>query len=151
MPNAVQSEISVMNISNLKMTDKDYFATIIANQILGGDFNSYLNMNLREKHAWTYGASSSIIGNKRVSTFSASSQVRNAVTDSAVVQFMSEINRIRTEKVSEEMLRNVKAGYVGRFVMQIEKPQTVATYALRTKTQGLPEDFYEIILKTSTL
>jgi predicted Zn-dependent peptidase len=148
MPNAVQSEISVMNISNLKMTDKDYFATIIANQILGGDFNSYLNMNLREKHAWTYGASSSITGNKRLSTFRAASQVRNAVTDSAVVQFMSEINRIRTEKVSDEMLRNVKAGYVGRFVMQIQKPQTVATYALRTKTQGLSDDFYENYIKS---
>ncbi len=148
MPNAVQSEISVMNISNLKMTDKDYFATIIANQILGGDFNSYLNMNLREKHAWTYGASSSISGNKRLSTFRAASQVRNAVTDSAVVQFMSEINRIRTEKVSDEMLRNVKAGYVGRFVMQIQKPQTVATYALRTKTQGLSDDFYENYIKS---
>ena len=148
MPNAVQSEISVMNISNLKMTDKDYFATIIANQILGGDFNSYLNMNLREKHAWTYGASSSITGNKRISTFRAASQVRNAVTDSAVVQFMSEINRIRTEKVSDEMLRNVKAGYVGRFVMQIQKPQTVATYALRTKTQGLSDDFYENYIKS---
>jgi len=29
------------------MTDKDYFAALVANQILGGDFNSYLNMNLR--------------------------------------------------------------------------------------------------------
>jgi zinc protease len=148
MPNAVQSEISVMNLSNLKMTDKDYFPTIIANQILGGEFNSYLNMNLREKHAWTYGASSSVIGNKRISTFKATSQVRNAVTDSAVVQFMSEIKRIRTEKVTEEMLENVKAGYVGRFVMQIQKPQTVAAYALRTKTQGLSDDFYENYIKS---
>ncbi|MSP85545.1 MAG: insulinase family protein, partial [Flavobacteriaceae bacterium] len=85
MPNAVQSEISLQNTVNLKMNDKDYFATIVANQILGGDFNSYLNMNLREAHGWTYGARSSIGGSKYVSTFSASTQVRNAVTDSAVV------------------------------------------------------------------
>jgi zinc protease len=147
MPNAVQSEIALQNTVNLKMTDKDYFAAIIANQILGGDFNSYLNMNLREKHAWTYGARSSISGSKYVTAFKASTQVRNSVTDSAVVEFLKEFKRIRTEKVSDEMLANVKAGYVGRFVMQIEKPQTVATYALRTRTQKLPDDFYENYIK----
>ncbi len=147
MPNAVQSEIALQNTVNLKMNDKDYFATIVANQILGGDFNSYLNMNLREAHGWTYGARSSIGGSKYVSTFRASTQVRNAVTDSAVVEFFKEIKKIRTEKVTDEMLANVKAGYVGKFVMQIEKPQTVAGYALRIKTQGLPEDFYENYIK----
>ncbi|WP_338407376.1 pitrilysin family protein [uncultured Flavobacterium sp.] len=147
MPNAVQSEIALQNTVNLKMNDKDYFATIVANQILGGDFNSYLNMNLREAHGWTYGARSSIGGSKYVSTFRASTQVRNAVTDSAVVEFFKEIKKIRTEKVADEMLANVKAGYVGKFVMQIEKPQTVAGYALRIKTQGLPEDFYENYIK----
>jgi hypothetical protein len=147
MPNAVQSEIALQNTVNLKMNDKDYFATIVANQILGGDFNSYLNMNLREAHGWTYGARSSIGGSKYISTFRASTQVRNAVTDSAVVEFFKEIKKIRTEKVTDEMLANVKAGYVGKFVMQIEKPQTVAGYALRIKTQGLPEDFYENYIK----
>ena len=147
MPNAVQSEVAVLNISNLKMTDPDYFAVLIANQILGGDFNSYINMNLREAHGWTYGARSSISGDKRVSTFSASTQVRNAVTDSAVVEIMKEYKKIRTEKVAEDMLASVKAGYIGRFVMQIEKPQTVAGYALRIQSQGLPADFYENYIK----
>ncbi|HRZ75663.1 MAG TPA: pitrilysin family protein, partial [Flavobacterium sp.] len=112
--NAVQSEISAVHITKLKMTDKDYFAAIVANQILGGDFNSYLNMNLREAHGWTYGARSGLRGNKYVGNFSASTQVRNAVTDSAVVEILKEIKRIRTEKVSEETLKNVKAGYIGK-------------------------------------
>lgn len=142
-PNAVQSEISINNIVKLKMTDNDYFAAILANQILGGDFNSYLNMNLREAHGWTYGARSSIRGNKYTTNFRASTQVRNAVTDSAVVEFMKEIKRIRTEKVTDDVLKNVKAGYIGNFVMQIEKPATVARYALQTRTQNLPADFYE--------
>ena len=147
MPNAVQSEIAVVNISNLKMSDPDYFAVLIANQILGGDFNSYINMNLREVHAWTYGARTSISGDKRIGTFSASTQVRNAVTDSAVVEIMKEYKKIRTEKVAEDMLASVKAGYIGRFVMQIEKPQTVAGYALRIQSQGLSTDFYENYIK----
>ena len=150
MPNAVQSEVTAVNLTTLKMTDPDYFATIVANQIFGGDFNSYINMNLREKHGWTYGARSSVNGDKYISRFEASTQVRNAVTDSTVVEIMKEMKRIRSEKVTDEMLANVKAGYIGRFVMQIEKPQTVATYALRTQTQGLPADFYENYIKNIT-
>ena len=148
MPNAVQSEVSAVNLVNLKMTDSDYFAAIIANQILGGDFNSYINMNLREAHGWTYGARSSIAGDKYISKFEASTQVRNAVTDSTVVEIFKEFKKIRTEKVSNEMLASVKAGYIGRFVMQIEKPQTIAGYALRIQTQNLSDDFYENYIKS---
>lgn len=148
VPNAVQSEISLVNIVNLKMSDPDFFPAVIANQILGGDFNSYLNMNLREQHAWTYGASSNIGSGKYVTKFKASSAVRNSVTDSAVAEFVKEIKRIRTEKVSEDVLKNVKAGYIGRFVMQVEKPQTVARYALNIETEKLPEDFYEKYIQT---
>ena len=148
MPNAVQSEITILNTVNLKMTDADYFPVILANQVYGGDFNSYLNMNLREAHGWTYGARSSIGFDKNLySKFKANTQVRNAVTDSAVVQALKELKRIRTEKVTDEVLNNVKAGYVGKFVMQVEKPVTVARYALNIETEGLPADFYENYIK----
>ncbi len=147
MPNAAQTELALINLADLKMTDPDYFAVLVANQILGGDFNSYLNMNLREKHAWTYGARTAISGNKYLSDFAATTQVRNTVADSAIVESLKEIKRIKNELVSEETLKNVKAGYVGKFVMQVEKPQTVANYALKIKTQNLPEDFYENYLK----
>lgn len=148
MPNAVQSEITLFNTVNLKMGDADFFPVILANQVFGGDFNSYLNMNLREKHGWTYGARSSVGFDKNMySQFRANTQVRNAVTDSAITQALYELNRIRTEKVTEEALNNVKAGYIGRFVMQVEKPSTVARYALNIETEGLPADFYENYIK----
>ena len=148
MPNAVQSEVILMNTVSLKMSDPDFFPVILANQVFGGDFNSYLNMNLREAHGWTYGASSYVDANKYInSKFVASTQVRNSVTDSAVVEALKELKRIRTEKVSDEMLNNVKAGYIGRFVMQVEKPATVARYAVNSLTQGLPADFYENYIK----
>ena len=147
MPNAVQSEIAVVNTVNLKMGDPDFFPSIIANQILGGDFNSYLNMNLREAKAWTYSAYSNMGYGKFVDKFIATSSVRNAVTDSAVVEFVREIKRIRSEKVTEESLKNIKAGYIGRFVMNIEKPQTIARYALNIETENLPADFYENFIR----
>ncbi|TDD96638.1 insulinase family protein [Flavobacterium cellulosilyticum] len=148
VPNAVQSEISLVNTINLKMSDPDFFAAVIATNILGGDFNSYLNMNLREKHGWTYGASTMLGSGKYVSKLKSASAVRNVVTDSAVVEFIKEIKKIRNEKVSEELLNNVKAGYIGRFVMQVQKPQTVARYALNIETENLPANFYENYIKS---
>jgi predicted Zn-dependent peptidase len=147
VPNAVQSEISLVNTFNLKMSDADFLPAAIATYILGGDFNSYLNMNLREKNAWTYGANSTIGSGRYISKIRSSSAVRNMVTDSAVVEFIKEIKKIRTEKVSEELLNNVKSAYIGRFVMQVEKPQSVARYALNIETEGLPADFYENYIK----
>ncbi len=146
-PNAVQSEIALVNLSNLKMTDKEYFSVLLANQILGGGGEGRLFLNLREKHGWTYGAYSSIGAGKYINKFRSSASVRNTVTDSAVVEFFNELKRIKTELVSEEDLKNAKAKYVGNFVMQIEKPSTIAGYALNKETQGLPDDFYENYIK----
>ncbi|MCK0123325.1 insulinase family protein [Gelidibacter sp. F2691] len=147
MPNAVQSNISLTNNVNLKMNHPDYHAVLIANKILGGGFGSYLNMNLREKHAYTYGARSGVDADKYVGRFTASTAVRNMVTDSAVVQTLKEINRIKNEPVEAEALRNAKAKYVGDFVLALESPQTVARYALNIKLNNLPKDFYETFLQ----
>lgn len=147
MPNAVQSEISVINTSNLKMTNKDYFAALLANQILGGGGEGRLFLNLREKHGWTYGSYSSIGSGKYTTKFKATASVRNTVTDSAIVEIFNEIKKMRTDLVSDEDLKNAKAKYVGNFVMQIEKPETIAFYALNKETQNLPDDFYENYIK----
>lgn len=145
--NAVQSEVALVNLSKLKMIDKDYFAAILANQILGGGGEGRLFLNLREKHGWTYGSYSSLSSGKYIGKFKSGASVRNAVTDSAVVEIFNEIKRIRTELVSDEDLKNAKAKYVGNFVMQIEKPETIARYALNKETESLPADFYENYIK----
>lgn len=147
VPNAVQSEISVNNIVNLKMTDPDYFAVLLANYILGGGSDGYLFMNLREGHGWTYGAYSGISADKYTTDFSATAAVRNAVTDSALVEMLKEVKRIRTTLPTAKELELAKAKYIGNFVMTAEKPQTVAGFALREKTQSLPADFYENYIK----
>jgi predicted Zn-dependent peptidase len=148
MPNAVQSNISLTNNVDLKMNDEDYHAVLIANKILGGGFNSYLNMNLREEHGYTYGARSNV-GTSRwnASRFTAGAAVRNAVTDSAVVETLKEINRIKTEALEADALANAKAKYVGDFVLALERPQTVANYALNIKLNNLPKDFYTTYLE----
>lgn len=143
MPNATQSNITITNNVALKQSDDDYFAALMANNILGGGGEGYLFKNLREDKGYTYGAYSRL-GSSRygVARFSASAKVRNKVTDSAVVEFLKEIKRIRTEPVKEQTLQNAKAKYVGNFVMALERPQTIANYALNIKRSNLPEDFY---------
>jgi hypothetical protein len=132
---------------DLKMNNPDYHAVLIANKILGGGFNSYLNMNLREEHGYTYGARSGIDADKYVGQFSASTAVRNMVTDSSVVNMLKEIKRIKTEPVSADDLKNAKAKYVGDFVLALESPQTIARYALNIKLNDLPKDFYATYLQ----
>ncbi len=148
MPHAVQSNISLTNNVNRKISDSDYFAVLIANKILGGGFNSYLNMNLREEHGYTYGARSSIgVDKYTASRFSAGASVRNEVTDSAVVQTLKEIDRIKKEPVDADALKNAKAKYVGDFVLSLENPSTIAYNALTVKVNDLPDDFYTTYLE----
>lgn len=147
MPNAVQSEIAVQNVVDLKMGDDDYFPSLLANNILGGGMRSYLNASLREDKGYTYGARSSIGADKYASRFRAGASVRNAVTDSAVTVFLDQLKRIRNEKVDHEEIEISKAEYVGEFVMALERPETIARYALNILTEDLPEDFYTTYLE----
>jgi predicted Zn-dependent peptidase len=148
MPNATQSNITITNNVPLKQNDDDYFAALMANNILGGGGEGYLFKNLREDKGYTYGAYSSLGASRYgVSNFEASAKVRNAVTDSAVVEFLKEIKRIRTEPVDAQRLKDAKTKYVGNFVMALESPQTIANYALSIKRNNLPADFYSNYLE----
>jgi len=147
MPEASQSQVDVLSTTKLQMSDADYHAVLVANQIFGGDFNSHLNMNLREVNGFTYGARSELRPSKYISMFRAGAKVRNEVADSTVIEIMKELKKIRTVKVSDKELQTVKASYAGKFVMAVEKPETVARYALNIKKNELPADFYETYLE----
>jgi zinc protease len=144
MPNAVQSEVVVQSTTHLKKKDADYFPVLMANSILGGGGEARLFLNLREDKGYTYGSYSSIGNNKRTATrFRATASVRNEVTDSAVVELLREIKRMRTDLVSESELKKAKAKYVGSFVRSLENPATIAQFALEIATEGLDQDFYK--------
>ncbi|MUU79857.1 M16 family metallopeptidase [Winogradskyella endarachnes] len=148
VPDATQSNLSVTNNVNLKMNDPDYHAALITNNILGGGGEGYLFKNLREDKAYTYGAYSRL-GTDRygASRFNATAKVRNEVTDSAIVETLKEIKRIRTEPVDAQLLEDAKQKYIGNFVMALERPQTIANYALNIELNNLPEDFYSTYLQ----
>lgn len=146
VPTAVQSIINVGNVTSLKMNDASYFPATLANYILGGGGEARLFMNLREKNGFTYGAYSSMTASKYSPQFSANASVRNEVTDKAVKEFMNELNGISTVKPEE--LANAKAKLKGNFIMSLEKPETIARFAVSQKTQNLPDNFYTNYLKS---
>ncbi len=148
MPNAVQSEISVISTAAIDKNHPDYYALTIANQILGGGGEARLFLNLREDKGYTYGSYSRYTFNhKTKSQMRAFAAVRNAVTDSAVVELLYEIDRMNKKIVTQEELELVKEKYAGSLIRSMENPQNIANFAYNIKTQKLPSNFYNILLK----
>ncbi len=145
---AKQSVIEVTYAVNMKPGTKDVIPASVMNEILGGgNFGSRLFQNLREDKAYTYGAYSSLRSDKLVGRFTASASVRNAVTDSALVEMIKEMKRIRDEKVPEEEIETIKNVIAGSFSRALENPQTIAHFALNTAMYNLPDDYYKTYLK----
>jgi zinc protease len=145
--NSVQSEIRVSYPVDLKKGAPDLVKANLMNVILGSGFSARLNQNLREKHAYTYGAGSSLSSDMIVGSFTAQTSVRNEVTDSAVYQIMYELGRITQEPVTDEELASAKAYITGSFARSLEQPQTIANFALNIERYNLPKDYYATYLQ----
>jgi zinc protease len=145
-PNSVQSVISIVNAVDLKIGSPEAIKARITNDILGGNDARLFN-NLREKHGYTYGANSYLSADKLIGKFSANASVRNTVTDSSVAEMMKEIKGMLNSKPSEDELNKTKNAIEGLFVFSLEKPQTVADFAINTARYNLPGDYYTNYLK----
>lgn len=144
---AVQSVINICYPVDLPVGSDDAMKVKAANMILGGSATGRLFMNLREDKAYTYGAYSSINPDKLVGSFTASTKVRTSVTDSAITEILNEMKKIRNEKVSEKELETAKALLGGDFIRSLERPATVANFAINAAIYNLPKDYYKNYLK----
>lgn len=140
---AVQSVVNITYPVELMPGTADAIRGRLMNTILGGYFNSRVNANLREGHGWTYGARTTLRPDELVGSFIANASVRNAVTDSSIIEFMKEMELLRTEKVKNSELQVVKNVLTGQFSQSLEEPGTVAEFALTTARLNLPADYYE--------
>ena len=146
-PGAVQTVLAFTYPVALSMRNGDYLAALTANAILGQSFGSRLNQNLREDKAYTYGAGSSLSPDRRIGYFSAESQVRTEVTDSAATEFVNELERMASGDITADELEKAKKTISGRFARSLEDPRTVARFAINTALYELPADFYETYLQ----
>tara|TARA_Y100000589_G_scaffold121216_1_gene115585 strand:- start:103 stop:2547 length:2445 start_codon:yes stop_codon:yes gene_type:complete len=145
---AVQSTIKVTYPIVLKPGSKDEITCQVMNSILGGGvFSGRLMQNLREDKAYTYGARSRISSDKYIGEFSAYADVRNEVTDSAVVEFIHELNKMKKELVTEKELNVIKNYMTGSFSRALESPFRIAQLALNIKMNDLDKNYYKNYLK----
>lgn len=147
-PGAVQSSITVTFPFEMKPNDKNYIAMNVLNSILGGgSFGSRLMANLREDKAYTYGCYSSVDITRDGSSFNAGGNFRNDVTDSAITQILMEIQKIADSYVTDDELNLAKSSMAGGFARSLERPQTIARFALNIIRNNLPKDYYQNYLK----
>lgn len=146
-PASVQSVIKLAYPLEMNPAKEDYLATRVLAYILGGGFNSRLNMKLREEKGFTYGAGSSIGSDKLIANFTASTSVRTEVTDSALTEMIHEIRKIVQEGITEEELEEAKANLSGSFGRSLENPSTIASFAINIAQYNLPEDYYSTYLQ----
>lgn len=144
---AVQSIINIGYPVVLKPGAPDAIASSVMNNILGGSMNGRLFINLRETRAFTYGAYSSLSTDKIVGQFSCNASVRNNVTDSAVTEFLNELQRMRNSNVAADELQRSKSTLAGNFAFSLEEPRTIANFAINTDKYGLSADYYQNYLR----
>ncbi|CAN5811057.1 hypothetical protein BH23GEM6_BH23GEM6_17540 [soil metagenome] len=140
-PAAAQSEIRIGH-PGVSRDNADFFPLQVLNTLLGGSFTSRLNQNLRETHAYTYGASSSFAMRRGAGPFTAASAVVTAKTDSAVIEFFNELNRIRDQVVPADELEMAKRYVALGLPQSFETSAQVASRMAELRLYGLPMDYY---------
>jgi predicted Zn-dependent peptidase len=141
-PAAVQSAIRVGH-TGIARSNADYVVLHVLNMLFGGYFNSRVNMNLREKHGYTYGARSYFDARLYPGPFVVSTEVSTSVTSQSVAEILFELRRITDETISEEELTLVKNYVIGSFPLQLETPQQVASRVATIVAYDLPRDYYD--------
>jgi zinc protease len=145
-PGAPQSEIRI-GYPSLARSTPDFFAVQVMNRMLGGQFTSRINLNLREKHGFTYGARSVFQMQKGPGPFTASSGVISEKTDSAIVEFLKELELMHDKGLSDEELTYAKKGLTGNFALGFETPAQIAGSLANIVIYNLPEEYYQKYLQ----
>ena len=141
-PNAVQSEIRVGHIGVPRSTE-DYFPLTVMNALLGGVFNSRINLNLRERHGYTYGARSQFAFRRQAGPFVVSAPVRNEVTLESVTEVLNELRRIRTGDIEPRELEDTKNYLAGVFPATVQSSNDIAGRLLDMELYQLPHDYFD--------
>jgi zinc protease len=140
-PGSVQSSI-VVGQPGFRATDPDYLTMVALNHVLGGGFSSRVNMNLREKHGYTYGAFSGLDLRPGAGAFRINSDVRTNATDSALVEAISEYRRVAKEPVPGPEVQGMLNNLVSSFPSSVQTVQGLTSRLQNLIVWGLPVNFF---------
>lgn len=141
-PGSVQSEIRVGHVGVPRDTP-DYFPLSVANMVLGGMFTSRLNLNLRERHGFTYGVRSRFVYRTRPGLFQVSTAVGSEVTAPAVREIVGELDGIAGEGPTDDEVTAARDYAAGIFGLQLETAGQIATRVSQLLVYRLPDDFFD--------
>ncbi|HJU65934.1 MAG TPA: pitrilysin family protein [Gemmatimonadaceae bacterium] len=139
---APQSELRVGHVG-LPRHHPDYFSVLVMNSVLGGLFSSRINLNLRERHGYTYGAFSSYEWRRGAGPFVVSSAVQSGVTDAAAREVLAEIDRIREAEIAEDELTLATSYLAGVFPIRYETTTAIARALAALVVYRLPADYFD--------
>src|SRR6185312_6082173 len=138
---APQSELRVGH-GGVPRSHPDYFPIVVMNALLGGLFSSRINLNLRERNAYTYGARSAFEWRRGAGPFVVSTAVKTEVTQAATREILLEIGKMREERVSADELSLATAYLDGVFPIRYETTNAVAQAIAIAQVYGLADDYY---------
>ncbi len=141
-PGSVQTTLLMGNLA-IQRSDPDYPALVVLNEVLGAGSASRLFLNLREEKGYTYGVYSNFSARKYAGPWTVGGDLRTEVTAEAMVEFERELNRIRSEKVTNSELDAARHSVVARFALSLESPQQLINYAIVRKTYNFPADYWD--------
>ena len=139
---APQSELRVGHVGVPRL-HPEYFSIVVMNAILGGLFSSRINLNLREAHAYTYGAFSSFDWRRAAGPFTVSTAVQSDVTDAAVREILLEIDKLRESGVTDAELTLARSYLDGVFPIRFESTTAIANALASLVSYGLPDDYFD--------
>ena len=138
---APQSELRVGHVG-VPRSHPDYLAIVVMNAILGGLFSSRINLNLREKQAFTYGASSGFDWRRGAGPFVVSTAVKSEVTARAVEEILREIDGLRSAPPDPAEVALATDYLAGVFPIRYESTSAVAGALAGATMFGLPDDWF---------
>lgn len=141
LPTGTQSQVLV-GWRAPKASSPDFLPLYVANNIVGGLFTSRLNLNLREQKAYSYGVRSGLSPFRDLSTFTASGGIVAAHTADSVVEFEKELQRIKTDPITDEELARAKEAVIRSLPSLLETNDAVASAMAWLVELGKPLDYY---------
>lgn len=140
-PGAAQTELRIGHVG-VPRSHPDWTALAVLNTLLGGKFTSRLNLNLRERHGFTYSVSSRLSPRLGPGPILVSAAVANPVAGPAVREVLAELDRLRDEPVEPEELRDTKSYVLGVFPYTLQTVDGVLYHLETLAVYGLPDDYY---------
>lgn len=141
-PDAVQTQFGMAG-SGVPRSHPDWLALSVANQILGGSFNSRLNLRLRAKEGLTYGAGSAIESYKQAGVWDTTSFTRTEETANAMKVMLEVLTEFRKNPATPAELAEATSYLSGVFALQVETASAVAGRVLTSALNGLPPDYWQ--------